>query len=52
MIANSASRKDAELDFVLSTSEARPRERSDRIRFFAYGQKSLFIPGFVQGAIV
>ena len=31
--------------------EARPRERSDRDRFLPLGQKGLFIPGCVRGAI-
>ena len=33
-------------------NEARPRERSDRGPFCAFRQKSLFIPGCAQGAII
>ena len=40
------------LIYLSTGNEARPRERSERGRFFAYRQKSLFIPGCVQGAII
>ena len=53
-------------NFLSTSTEARPRERSDRGHFlplrvksffimrpfFAYIRKSLFIPGYVQGAIM
>ena len=40
------------LIYLSTSNEARPRERSDRGRFLLLGQKSLFIPGRVQGAII
>ena len=44
---------EATLPHYRSTSnETRPRERSDRDRFLPIGQKSLFIPGCVQSAII
>ena len=40
------------LIYLSTTNEARPREPSDRGRFLPLGEKSLFIPGCVQGAII
>ena len=37
--------------YLSTSNEARPRGRSDRGRFFLR-QKSLFIPGSVQGAVI
>ena len=40
------------LIYLSTSNEAWPRERSDRDRFLPLGQKSLVIPGCVQGAII
>ena len=40
------------LFLLVSHHDTRPRERSDRGRFSPIGQRSLFIPGCVQGAII
>ena len=40
------------LIYLFTSNEARPKERSDRGRFLPLGEKSLFIPGCVQGAII
>ena len=40
------------LIYLSIISEARPRERSDRGRLLHLGEKSPFIPGYVQGAII
>ena len=40
------------LIYLSTSKEARPRERSDRGRFLHIGQKSLFMPGCVQSAMI
>ena len=47
-----ASMRLACLIYLSTINEARTRERSDRGRFLSIGEKSLFIPGSVQGAII
>ena len=47
-----ASMRPSCLIYLSISNEARPRERSDRGRFLPLGQKSLFIPACVQGAII
>ena len=40
------------LIYLSTSNEAGPRKRSDRSPLFSFGQKSLSIPGCVQGAII